>query len=136
MSLDAIQSALREHLLTLVTAENVDVAWPNRSFQPTGNYISPFVIPVDSMGVGIENSSTEQFMGFYQVSIYEEKGKGSPFTRDLSTKLTQHFYRGLVLDVTTSSRLIIERSYASAQMEYDQKYMLTPVTIDYKGLYR
>lgn len=130
MSEKIIHSALRTQFASIPSYPK---AYMNLSYTPTEGvlYLQEFFIPSEVFQVGIEDGSTNEYRGIYQISIQAPVsvdasiGGMSPTYQALED-IKAYFYRGLILNDTVR----ITKVYPSSSIVGDS-WMLTPVTINY-----
>lgn len=125
MSLNSIKISLLDHLKTIVGLPTIH--YPNMGADiPTDGHIVPYVIPSDTMPVGLRTTDKES--GIFQVSIFVKKGSGEILALDIAETILQGFPRNLQLD-----NVCIDRSGSIGRSFYEDNWQITPVTIRYRN---
>lgn len=129
MSLNRIQALLDTKLQQICDDQGYEVFFENMPIESNTNYIAPFILPATNEGVGYGRSS-DDLIGIYQINIMALKGKGSFWYRQVSDRIISGMRRG-----TKIESVVIESSYVSASLVYDDTYTLVPITINYRAFF-
>ena len=76
-ALKDIRAALATQLLTLQSGGSPPIAFEGENYEPTQGtlYLQERFIPADRGPVGMENASTDEYVGIYQITVACEGGK-------------------------------------------------------------
>lgn len=137
MSIENVRAALDGILSDWATANSVPVAWENLA---TGSalsapYVMPFLLPVETVGVGLAIGDNQDFTGIYQISVYTEKGKGTKASRDIVNSLIEAYARGAEVEIPVTGgvqKVLIEMSSAAPALDGDAWYTV-PVSVRYRS---
>lgn len=106
MSHRKISAALSTHLSTLSGLP--PVAWENAPFKPVSGvlYLRESYLPGDTVAVGMENSSSDDATGIYQVSVFAEMDQYKLIAQTMAESIASHFARGTNLSYETQKVMI------------------------------
>ena len=131
MSHRKISAALSTHLAAMPSLPSV--AWENAPFTSVSGtvYLSESYLPAATSAIGVEDSSSSQFIGVYQVSIHANSGNYKLEAQTLADSIVEHFSRGTLLTYEAQGVRIEVSSIANALQEGD-RYMI-PVSINWRS---
>ena len=131
MSHRKISAALSTHLAAMPSLPSV--AWENAPFNSVSGtvYLSESYLPAATSSIGVEDSSSSQFIGVYQVSIHSNSGDYKLEAQTLADDVAAHFARGTMLDYE-DQRVRVEVSSISSALLEGNRYM-TPVSIHWRS---
>ena len=131
MSHRKISAALSTHLQSMPSLPSV--AWENAPFDPVAGtvYISEHYLPANTSAVGVEDGSSDHFVGVYQLSIHANSGAYKLEAQTLADSIAAHFARGTSLTYEAQKVRIEVSSIASALQQGD-RYMI-PVSINWRS---
>ena len=106
MSHRKISAALSTHLTTLSGLP--PVAWENAPFKPVSGalYLRENYLPGDTVAVGMENSSSDDATGIYQVTVVAELDSYKLIAQTMAESITSHFARGTNLNYESQKVMI------------------------------
>ena len=128
-----IQSALDGLLKDWADSQSITVAWENKG-RPTDvgtPYLSSFLLPAETVAVGMADGSSNDFTGIYQVDVNVPAGKGTIDSRPLVDGLLTAFARGIERTVN-NQKTRIEMSWRDPAIDGDAWYFV-PVSIRYRS---
>lgn len=132
MSHRKISAALSTHLSTLPSLP--PVAWENAPFKPVSGtlYLRENYIPASVSAIGIENSSSDDANGIYQVSVFAELDKYKLIAQTVVDSIASHFARGTAL-LYESQCVRIETVDVSAALIGGGWYNI-PISINWRSI--
>ena len=129
-----IQAALETKLSAFATLNSYSVAWPNVKFEPASEpYLAAFNLPAETTTVGLENTSSNDYQGIYQIDVRCKKGKGGNESRTIVDAVLGEFSKGSTQTVNTT-KVVIQQSWASGSFDIDDSWFVVPVSVKYRAL--
>jgi len=129
-----INTALSVRLKQIQVADVPPIAWENAPYTPVANtlYLEETFIPNIKNQVGLENSSTDDYEGIYQVLVRDARGARRFNAQEQARLVAEHFPRGA--EYTHNSITVKIVSAAVSQgLSVDNTYNV-PVTITWRAL--
>jgi hypothetical protein len=128
---DKLQAALDASLDSFATAQSIDVAWENASYDPTVGtpYLRVTFMPISPMQATTGTDGYNQLGGLYQVSVFYPSARGSKGARQMADALISHFKRGTSL--TSGGETLKIKSSGRAKGINEPNWYHVPVTIDW-----
>ena len=122
----AVMAAFCAHLKTFATAQNIQVAWENKSFPPEYDkpYLEAYLLPGDKSGVGVGFDSSEVSRGVFQIDINYIIDTGWGTAMDMAALVCTQFKRGIV------GVCKIESVSQGPAIKSDNRYKI-PVSVNY-----
>tara|TARA_R110000772_G_scaffold9385_1_gene30846 strand:- start:7789 stop:8202 length:414 start_codon:yes stop_codon:yes gene_type:complete len=129
-----INTALSVRLKQIQVAGSPPVAWENAPYTPVENtlYLEETFIPNIKNQVGIENSSTDDYEGIYQVLIKDTRGARRFGAQEQAKLVAEHFPRGA--EYTQNSVTVKITTVQIAQGLTDNNTYNVPVSIYWRAL--
>jgi len=138
---DAVEVAIGKALLSRLAAfaalqsPVLTVAYPNVDFiiptpSKTASWLRATIMPADTIGLSIGNTSTNQHYGLFQIDIFQGQGIGEPAPLRIAASLISYFARGTSL---TSDGFIIRvfKPPFRTQLIKDDPWVFIPVRVPY-----
>jgi hypothetical protein len=138
MTQDRVRVAIENAVKVWVTAQALPFAWPNVVFTPpTGIYGRLSILPAPTLNVDLQGTH-RGYIGVFQVSLYEEMGKGDGAVTQLADTLAAAFpvnrritQSGLTLQITSAANIApaVEgdvRDFVPVSLNYRADIVLTP----------
>jgi hypothetical protein len=132
MTQDRVRAAIENAVKGWVTAQALPFAWPNVVFTPpTGIYGRLSILPAPTLSLDLAGDHREYY-GLFQVSLYEEMGKGDGAVTKLADSLAAAFpvNRRITQDGLTIQ--IISPANIAPAVEGDVRDFV-PVSITYRA---
>lgn len=122
-----INNALRQQFATIT---QYSLAYENVSFTPTLGtaYLKEAFLPAETIPVGLEDTSHDNYTGIYQINVYSPKGQGVAQIDTAINVIRDKFKRGTVLN----NLVRIEKFYRHSHIIEDS-WVVTPVRIVYRA---
>lgn len=129
MSNQKIAAALATRLNTL----SLPTQWENTPFTPTAGqvYVSEALLTGPTLSVGVANSSSNEFGGIYQVTVYAPLGGTKGAGLDVAQDVADAFTKGLKLTYGGLTVTILRTSQAPAFPSGDR--WAIPVSVTYRA---
>lgn len=80
---------------SLITAYDLEIAWPNVNYTPTvgTTYLDVDIIPVENVNIGIADGSTTEFQGILQIAVMAPLGGGIITPMEIAGAIADRFER-------------------------------------------
>ena len=131
MSETNLRAAFDGHLFTMVDAPAI--AWEGKDFEPANNiYLQPFLIPAETIAVGMEASGSDILAGIYQIIVNVPKNSDKSVWLGETAKVKDRFSRGTILNVG-GTRVVLSKTWSSPSMTSDTYYSV-PISIRYRAI--
>lgn len=138
MTQDRVRAAIESAVKVWVTAQDLPFAWPNTVFvPPTTIYGRLSILPAPTLNEDLAGTH-RGYVGVFQVSLYEEMGKGDGAVTKLADSLAAAFpvnrritQDGLTLQIISAANIApaVEgdvRDFVPVSINYRADIVLTP----------
>jgi hypothetical protein len=131
----AIEFALLERLKAFGTANSITIAQPNVAYTPpavgtTAKWLRPTFLPVDTLTIGIADSSQNQHYGMLQVDVFYGQGAGEMAPARIASSLVAYFKRGTAVTKDGFTARVWKIPFRAPLMK-DDPWVFVPVRIPY-----
>ena len=131
MSETNLRAAFDSHLATM--ADSPPVAWEGKDFTPTNAaYLESFLLPAETIAVGVEQGGSDVLAGLYQVTVNVPKNSDKNTWLTETAKVKARFARGTILNVG-GTRVIMSKTWSNAAQISDTYYRV-PISIRYRAI--
>lgn len=131
MSETNLRAAFDGHLFTMTDAPAI--AWEGKDFAPNNIiYLEPFLLPSETIAVGIEQGGSDILAGIYQVIVNVPKNSDKATWLAETEKVKARFARGTILNVG-GTRVVLSKTWSSPAMISDTYYSV-PISIRYRAI--
>lgn len=126
-----IRQALRQHLLTVVSAS--EVQWENQDFSPTtaATWYRETLLPAEPSRAGVGAGSAGRYVGLYQVDVFTPAEGGAYPADDEADALIAAFGWGTTL-AYGGVTVRVEKTYKEPGRQEPDWYH-TPVIIEWRA---
>lgn len=108
-------------------ATDTEIAWPNYTFDDSGEFVRPTFLPGDTEQAGMGADGLDVTDGLFQVDIYTPRGKGRS---QLVDSIGDLYKRGTVLTYGSASVRVRGPSLGASRFEGD--WFVTPIRINWQ----
>ena len=133
----SIAAALLAHLATFAAAQSpvISIAQPNVVFTPQAQetFLEPFILPAQTVNVGISDQSSTEIPGIFQVTIVAPSGGGIMNAMRIAGSLVEAFERDTVLLRDGVTVKVDGRPTISPSLQESERLRL-PVRVRYYAL--
>lgn len=128
-----INTALSSRLAAFQTAGSPPVAWENAEYTPVHGtlYLRENFLPNIKDQVGLEDSSTDDYEGIYQVTVVDWRGNRRFDAQEQARLISLHFPRGAEYTYNGVKVRITSSSSAVASTENDN-YQI-PINVQWRA---
>ena len=131
MSETNLRAAFDGHLYTMVDAPAI--AWEGKDFAPSNAvYLAPFLLPAETIGLGMESGGADVLAGVYQIMVHVPKNSDKSTWLAETAKVKTRFVRGTILNVS-GTRVILSKTWSSTAIVSDTYYSV-PISIRYRAI--
>ena len=131
MSETNLRAAFDNHLNTMVDAPAI--AWEGKDFAPSNSvYLAPFLLPAETIGLGMESGGADVLAGLYQITVNVPKNSDKNTWINETAKIKTRFVRGTILNVG-GTRVIISKTWSNTAIISDIYYSV-PISIRYRAI--
>lgn len=131
MSETNLRAALDAHLNGMVDAP--PISWENQGLdQDNEIYLAQFLLPAETIAVGIGEGGSDVLTGIYQVTVNVPKGTGKAAYLAETEKVKARFPRSSTIDYS-GTRIVIHKVWSNSAIE-DENYYRVPISIRYRGI--
>jgi len=129
-----INTALSVRLKQIQVADLPPIAWENAPYTPIENtlYLQENFIPNIKNQVGLENSSTDDYEGIYQVLVRDTRGARRFNAQEQARLVAEHYPRGA--EYTHNSVVVKIVRAQIAQGISDENTYNVPVSVYWRSL--
>ena len=92
-----IFEALAGWLAALTFSPAVPIAWPNKSYAPSGTYLRPWLLPAPTEAMTLSAAGPIDYRGTFQVSVFATVDAGPTAPLETASAIARHFKRGTKL---------------------------------------
>ena len=126
-----LRAALDAQLNAIVNP--LPIAWENNAYTQDGEaYLSQFLLPAETITVGIEQGGSDVLAGIYQVTVNIPKGFGKGAYITETEKVKAQFPRSSIL-TSGGTRVVIQKVWSNSA-QVDENYYRVPVSIRYRAM--
>lgn len=131
MSETNLRAALDNHLNTMVDAPAI--SWENHGLDQNNEvYLTQFLLPAETITVGIEEGGSDVLAGIYQVTVNVPKGSGKSAYLVETKKVKDRFPRSSKIDYS-GTRIVIQKIWSNSAIE-DANFYRVPISIRYRAI--
>lgn len=131
MSETNLRAALDKHLATMPGA--LPIAWENKGLdQANIMYLSQFLLPAETLSVGVAQGDSDVLAGIYQVTVNVPKGGGKADYLAETEKVKARFPRSSILNYG-GTRIVIHKVWSNGALE-DANFYRVPISIRYRAI--
>ena len=130
MSETNLRAALDKHLNTM--PDVLPISWENKGLdQSNVPYLTQFLLPAETISVGIEQGGSDVLAGIYQVTVNVPKGGGKSAYLTETEKVKARFPRSSKLEYS-GTNVIIHKVWSNGATE-DANFYRVPISIRYRA---
>lgn len=128
-----INTALSSRLADFQTAGSPPIAWENSEYTPVHGtlYLRENFLPNIKVGIGLEDSSTDDYEGIYQVTVVDWRGNRRFDAQEQGRLISVHFPRGA--EYTHNGVKVRITSSNLAVSSVEEANYVVPVTISWRA---
>ena len=131
MSESNLRQALDGHLYTMADAPAI--AWEGKNYTPSNSiYLQSFLLPAETISVGVEAGGSDVLAGLYQVTVNVPKNSDKNVWLTETAKVKARFARGTILNVG-GTRIVISKTWSSTA-NISETYYGVPISIRYRAI--
>ena len=131
MSESNLRAALDVNLNSIV--DGLPIAWENRNYTQTDDaYLSQFLLPAETIAVGVERGGSDVLAGIYQVMVNIPEGLGKHEALIETQKVKDQFPRSSTLEYN-GTRVVIQKVWSNSAL-IDENFYRVPISIRYRAM--
>jgi hypothetical protein len=125
---DTVHSLLNQQLATV---QATNVAYENAEYEPTigTGYLRETLLPAESEQAELGTDGRNRLTGIYQISVFEEVGKGSGAAETKAETLMEAFKRGITL-TANGLTVRVDKAWRSPAIQESDWYHV-PVSVSW-----
>jgi len=131
MSETNLRAGLDKHLNEMVGVP--PISWENKGLDQNDEvYLTQYLLPAETITVGVEQGGSDVLAGIYQVTVNVPKGSGKSAYLTETEKVKARFPRSSKIDYA-GTRIVIQKVWSNGAVE-DENFYRVPISIRYRAI--